>query len=104
MDYDKVFVMTRVFFFRVFAGRGFGLRTKMCDDEEKTSGTQVSSPASRSTKQSGASPGVLNMIMGRILHRVYTYEKSLLACEAVCLLFHYASNNPTHCSSTDQPC
>ena len=54
MDYDKVFVMTRVFFFRVFAGRGFGLRTKMSDDEEKTSGTQVSSPASRSTKQSGA--------------------------------------------------
>ena len=54
MDYDKVFVKTRVFFSRVFAGRGFGLRTKMCDDKEKTSGTQVSSPASRSTKQSGA--------------------------------------------------
>ena len=44
MDYDKVFVMTRVFFFRVFAGRGFGLRTKMCDDKEENSGTQVSSP------------------------------------------------------------
>ena len=54
MDYDKVFVMTRVFFFLVFAGRGFGLRTKMCDDKEENSGTQVSSPASRSTKQSGS--------------------------------------------------
>ena len=54
MDYDKVFVMTRVFFSRGFAGRAFGLRTKMCDGKEETSGTQASSPASRSTKQSGA--------------------------------------------------
>ena len=55
MDYDKVFVMTRVFFSRGFAGRAFGLsRTKMCDGKEENSGTQVSSPASRSTKQSGA--------------------------------------------------
>ena len=43
MDYEKVFVMTRVFFSRVFAGRTFGLRKKMCDDKEETSGTQVSS-------------------------------------------------------------
>ena len=50
----KVFVMTRVFFSRGFAGRAFGLRTKMCDGKEENSGTQVSSPASRSTKQSGA--------------------------------------------------
>ena len=54
MDYDKVFVMTRVFFSRGFASRAFGLRTKMCDGKEENSGTQVSSPASRSTKQSGA--------------------------------------------------
>ena len=54
MDYDKVFVMTRVFFSRGFAGRAFGLRAKMCDGKEENSGTQVSSPASRSTKQSGA--------------------------------------------------